>query len=133
MTVATETHAALRHRLAGIEVEAASLRKGVFIGDSYNDRPRSSQRADEVAQRLSEVSSELRERETQLANLRTELTDETHTLCRARGGRTLGARAGQRVGGLDGARRNRGARPGTGAPARLLGRGRHGDGRRDGL
>lgn len=77
VTVATETHAALRHRLAGIEVEAASLRKGVFIGDSYNDRPRSSQRADEVAQRLSEVSSELRERETQLANLRTELADET--------------------------------------------------------
>ena len=77
VTVATETHAALRHRLAGIEVEAASLRKGVFIGDSYNDRPRSSQRADEVAQRLSEVSSELRERETQLATLRTELSDET--------------------------------------------------------
>lgn len=77
VTVATETHAALRHRLAGIEVEAASLRKGVFIGDSYNDRPRSSQRADEVAQRLSEVSSELREREAQLANLRTELSDAT--------------------------------------------------------
>ena len=77
VTVTTETHAALRHRLAGIEVEAASLRKGVFIGDSYNDRPRSSQRADEVAQRLSEVSASLREHETQIANLRGELTDET--------------------------------------------------------
>ena len=77
VTVTTETHAALRHRLAGIEVEAASLRKGVFIGDSYNDRPRSSQRADEVAQRLSEVTATLREHETQLANLRGELTDET--------------------------------------------------------
>ena len=77
VTVTTETHAALRHRLAGIEVEAASLRKGVFIGDSYNDRPRSSQRADEVAQRLSEVSATLREHETQIANLRGELTDET--------------------------------------------------------
>ncbi|MBX9592477.1 MAG: HlyD family secretion protein [Hyphomonadaceae bacterium] len=76
MAVAAETHAALRHRLAGVEVEAASLRKGVFIGDSYNDRPRSSQRADEVAQRLSEVSADLRERETQLASLRAELTDE---------------------------------------------------------
>lgn len=77
VTVATETHAALRHRLAGIDVEAASLRDGVFIGDSYNDRPRSSQRADEVAQRLSEVSADLREREAQLTNLRTELSDET--------------------------------------------------------
>jgi multidrug resistance efflux pump len=77
VTVATETHTALRHRLAGVEVEANSLRKGVFIGDSYNDRPRSSQRADEVAQRLSEVSATLREHETQLANLRGELGDET--------------------------------------------------------
>ena len=75
LTVATETHAALRHRLSGVQVEAASLRKGVFIGDSYNDRPRSSQRADEVSQRLSEVTADLRERETQLASLRTELTD----------------------------------------------------------
>ena len=77
VTVTTETHAALRHRRAGIEVESASLRKGVFIGDSYNDRPRSSQRADEVAQRLSEVSATLREHETQLANLRGELGGET--------------------------------------------------------
>lgn len=76
VTVATETHAALRHRLAGVEVEAASLRKGVFIGDSYNDRPRSSQRADEVAQRLSEVSANLREHETQIANLRDEKAEE---------------------------------------------------------
>jgi multidrug resistance efflux pump len=77
VTVTTETHSALRHRLAGIEVEAASLRRGVFIGDSYNDRPRSSQRADEVSQRLSEVTSTLIEHETQLANLRGELAEET--------------------------------------------------------
>lgn len=77
VTVATETHAALRHRLAGVEVEASSLRNGVFIGDSYNDRPRSSQRADEVAQRLSETNADLREREAQLTNLRAELADET--------------------------------------------------------
>ena len=77
VTVATETHAALRHRLTGVDVEVASLRNGVFIGDSYNDRPRSSQRADEVAQRLSEVTADLREREAQLASLRTELAEET--------------------------------------------------------
>ena len=51
--------------------------KGVFIGDSYNDRPRSSQRADEIAQRLSEVVADIRERETQLASLRTEIAEET--------------------------------------------------------
>jgi multidrug resistance efflux pump len=75
--VAAETQSALRHRLAAVEVEIASLRKGVFIGDSYNDRPRSSQRADELAQRLSEVVADIRERETLIATLRTEITEET--------------------------------------------------------
>ena len=75
-TVATETQGAMRHRLAGVEVEVAALRQGVFIGDSYNDRPRSSQRADELAQRLGEVVADIRERETQLASLRTEIAEE---------------------------------------------------------
>ena len=54
-TIAAETQTALRHRLGGVEVELTALRKGVFIGDNYNDRPRSAQRADEIGQRLSEV------------------------------------------------------------------------------
>jgi multidrug resistance efflux pump len=77
LTVAAATLMALKHRLAGVNVEASALRKGVFIGDSYNDRPRSSQRADEVAQRLSEVTGDLREREAQLSSLRAELAEET--------------------------------------------------------
>lgn len=77
VTVATETQSALRHRLAGVEVEVASLRKGVFVGDSYNDRPRSSQRADEIAQRLGEVTADLHEREVHLASLRTEIDEES--------------------------------------------------------
>ncbi len=75
--VTTETQTALSHRLAAVEVELAALAKGVFVGDSYNDRPRSSQRADEIAQRMSEVVSEIRERETRVASLNTELADET--------------------------------------------------------
>jgi multidrug resistance efflux pump len=75
--VATATLSALRHRLAGIEVEVAALRRGVFIGDSYNDRPRSSQRADEVAQRLSEVVADIRERQAHIASLSAEIVEET--------------------------------------------------------
>jgi multidrug resistance efflux pump len=75
--VAAEAQSALRHRLAAVEVELASLRKGVFIGDSYNDRPRSSQRADELAQRLSEVSADIRERDALIASLQGEIADET--------------------------------------------------------
>jgi multidrug resistance efflux pump len=74
--VATHTDAALQHRLAGVEVELAALEQGTFVGDSYNDQPRSAQRADEVAQRLSEVTADLHEREAQLASVRRELASE---------------------------------------------------------
>ncbi len=77
VTVTTEAEAALRHRLAGVEVERDALTRGVFVGDSYNDQPRSSQRADEISQRLSEVAADIRERDVRLAALRTELTEET--------------------------------------------------------
>ena len=74
--VTAETQTALRHRLAAVEVELTALRKGIFIGDSYNDRPRSSQRADEIAQRLSEVTADIGEREMHTASLRTEIAEE---------------------------------------------------------
>jgi multidrug resistance efflux pump len=77
VTVATEAESALRHRLAGVEVERNALSRGVFVGDSYNDQPRSAQRADEIAQRLSEVAADIRERDVRLAALRTELAEET--------------------------------------------------------
>jgi multidrug resistance efflux pump len=75
--VAAETQTALRHRLAAVEVELAALAKGVFVGDSYNDRPRSSQRADEIAQRLGEVTADIRAREQHISALRSEIADET--------------------------------------------------------
>jgi multidrug resistance efflux pump len=77
VTVTTEAEAALRHRLAGVEVERDALARGVFVGDSYNDQPRSSQRADEIAQRLSEGAADLRARDVRLEALRTELAEET--------------------------------------------------------
>jgi multidrug resistance efflux pump len=77
VTVTTEAEAALRYRLAGVEVERDALARGVFVGDSYNDQPRSSQRADEIAQRLSEVTADIRERDVRISALRAELEDET--------------------------------------------------------
>jgi multidrug resistance efflux pump len=75
--VTAETHAAVEHRLAAIEVELQAAQRGTFIGDTYNDRPRSSQRGDEVAQRLGELTADLREREARIFTLRKELADET--------------------------------------------------------
>jgi multidrug resistance efflux pump len=58
-----------------VELQAAQL--GTFIGDTYNDRPRSSQRVDEVGQRLGELNADLRERNARLVTLRKELAEET--------------------------------------------------------
>jgi multidrug resistance efflux pump len=74
--VAAATHSALRYRLAAVDVELSALRRGAFVGDGYNDQPRSAQRADEVAQRLSEVASDIHEREARLASLRADLAAE---------------------------------------------------------
>ena len=74
--VAAEAHTALSHRLTGEEVELAALRGGIYVGDSYNDRPQSQQRADEVAARLSEVTASLSEREARLMALRGDIETE---------------------------------------------------------
>ena len=74
--VTAETYLAVEHRLAALDVELQAARQGTFIGDSYNDRPRSSQRLDEVSQRLAELNADLRERDARLVTLRKELNEE---------------------------------------------------------
>lgn len=74
--VAAQVHNALGHRLTGEQVELDALRDGIYVGDSYNDRPQSQQRADEIAARLSEVSAALSEREARLAVLRQDIGAE---------------------------------------------------------
>ncbi len=74
--VTVETYLAIEHRLAGVEIELQAARSGTFIGDSYNDKPRSSQRLDEVGQRLVELKADLRDRDARLLTLRKELGEE---------------------------------------------------------
>jgi len=71
------TIAATEHRLKSIEVELAAAKTGFFLGDSYNDRPRSAQRADEMQQQMADLSAELNQRESRIARLQTELASET--------------------------------------------------------
>ncbi len=65
--VTAETYAALEHRLAALNVELKAALQGTFIGDTYNDRPRSSQRRDEVGERIGELNATLRERDLRVA------------------------------------------------------------------
>jgi multidrug resistance efflux pump len=75
-TVAKRTLEALGHRRNTLNVELTALGKGVFVGDSYNDRPQSLQRADDVTLRLNEIAADISQRQTRLASVRTELAEE---------------------------------------------------------
>lgn len=59
VTVATGTETAARHRLTATSVELAAARSRIFLGDSYNDRPSSVQRGDEMRQRIADLRSDL--------------------------------------------------------------------------
>lgn len=74
--VTAETYAAVEHRLAGLQVELQAAQTGTFIGDTYNDQPRSAQRLDEVGQRLTELTADLRDRDSRIFTLRKELAEE---------------------------------------------------------
>jgi multidrug resistance efflux pump len=75
--VAQQQHAAAGRRLEAIQVELDAARAGRFIGDSYNDRPQSAQRADEVATKLDDLQERGDVTERQLARLKGELAAET--------------------------------------------------------
>lgn len=67
---------AAKLHLQGNEIELEAARKGLFVGDSYNDLPRSAQRLDEIGQQIIETSSQLDERKTRLSYLKNELEAE---------------------------------------------------------
>lgn len=75
-TVAKRTLEALGHRRNTLDVELMSLEQGIFVGDSYNDRPQSLQRADDITLKLNEITSEISQRQSRLASVRTELAEE---------------------------------------------------------
>jgi len=59
VTIAKGIETSTRHRLTAATVELAAARNRIFLGDSYNDRPSSVQRGDEMRQRIADLSSEL--------------------------------------------------------------------------
>jgi multidrug resistance efflux pump len=80
--VANSEVEAARKRQQGNQVELDGARKGFFIGDSYNDRPRSAQYLDEVRQQIADLSSQLDERQSRTAYLKEELADEERGFAR---------------------------------------------------
>ncbi len=80
---------AARNRLLYLTIEAESARRGVFLGDSYNDAPSSQQRVRELDQRIGELSAEVRERNRRIAQLEAAVAEERVRLARFREARLL--------------------------------------------
>lgn len=71
---------AARERLSGARVELDGARQGLFIGDSYNDIPRSAQRLDEIGQQIIEAGAARSERTMRKASLAVALAEEEKRL-----------------------------------------------------
>jgi multidrug resistance efflux pump len=58
------------------DVELASARRGVFVSDSYNDRPTSAQRADDLSQQIVDFEQALDESDRRIARLSQDVAEE---------------------------------------------------------
>ena len=78
--IAKQDVRSIEQRIKGIAVELDAAKSGSFLGDSYNDRPRSSQRADELQQQVIELSAQLAEKQSTLLQLKKETDIERDRL-----------------------------------------------------
>lgn len=74
--VAVNTEESLRQRLVGTQVELDAARRGLFVGDSYNDIPRTAQRLDEVTQQVIDLDGDIEQKALRISQLQSELAQE---------------------------------------------------------
>jgi multidrug resistance efflux pump len=74
--VAAENQASARQKLEEASVELDAANKGFFLGDSYNDRPDSAQRAQDMRLRVGDLAAALEVRDAEIKRLRVDVADE---------------------------------------------------------
>jgi multidrug resistance efflux pump len=74
--VAQQTEAGARRRLDATQVELTAAREGTFLGDSYNDRPSSVQRKEEMHQRVADLNADIVHTDAEIAWLTGEIASE---------------------------------------------------------
>ncbi len=85
--IATAGLAELRLQRQRLDVERQALSAGVFVGDSYNDRPQSAQRRDEVTRQIADLEASVSADATRKYDLETALAQarvQQNTLAVAR-------------------------------------------------
>ena len=76
LSVSQQTELGARKRLDAAKVELAAAQNGSFLGDSYNDRPSSVQREEEMRQRAGDLEADLARTDTEVAWLANEIIVE---------------------------------------------------------
>jgi multidrug resistance efflux pump len=74
--IAAQNEIAVGKQIEAAKVELEAARGGVFVGDSYNDRPQSAQRADELQQQVVDLDQGLAEHDRRVERMAAELSDE---------------------------------------------------------
>jgi multidrug resistance efflux pump len=75
-TIAQRTELAARRRLDATRVELEAARDGTYLGDSYNDRPSSVQREEEMRQRVDTLTADLAQIDSEAGWLSSEIGAE---------------------------------------------------------
>ena len=131
--VAAQNEIAAQRQIAVNDVELEAARRGVFVGDSYNDRPTSAQRADDLGQQIVDFEQALDESDRRVARLSQDVADEQARYAELSSAAIVAPAKGSVWEVLTASGEQVQARPGTGARARLRRRAGHRDGRRERL
>lgn len=75
-SVAQQTETGARHRLDAAKVELTAAQQGAYLGDSYNDRPSSVQREEEMQQRVADLMADLAHSDAEVNWLNGEIASE---------------------------------------------------------
>ncbi|MBR1144727.1 HlyD family secretion protein [Bradyrhizobium sp. AUGA SZCCT0431] len=75
-SVAQQTEIGARRRLDAAKVELTAAQKGTYLGDSYNDRPSSVQREEEMRQRANDLRADLAHADAEIEWLASEIASE---------------------------------------------------------
>lgn len=77
-TFAHNTELAARKRLDATRIELEAAREGTYLGDSYNDRPSSVQREEEMRQRVDTLNADLAQIDAEIGGLSSEIGSEEY-------------------------------------------------------
>lgn len=75
-SIAQQTELGARRRLDAAKVELTAAQQGTYLGDSYNDRPSSVQREEEMRQRVADLTADLAHTDAETNWLNGEIASE---------------------------------------------------------